>query len=119
MNKRLGRLFRPSMRAYFIFMLLFAVVTALVHQYVLAGVELAVTGLIFAAYMILKYHRRKELEKFLQQQLDPEQKTDGGQTPFPMVVTRLGDEGIVYVNDSFIKLTVVYSFNYLCSCNTE
>ena len=104
MNKRLGRLFRPSMRGYFIFMLAFAVVTALVRQYVLAGVELAVTAMIFAVYMILKARRRKELERFVAKQLDPEQKT-GGKSPFPMVVTRLGDEGVIYVNDSFIKLT--------------
>lgn len=103
MNKRLGRLFRPSMLAYFIFMLAFAVATAILQQYVLAGIELVVTAVIFTVYMLLKNRRRKDLEKFLQE-LDPEQKT-GGQTPFPMVVTRLGDEGIVYVNDSFIKLT--------------
>ena len=104
MKKRLSRLFRPSMRGYFIFMLIFAVITALVQQYVLAAVELVITGLIFAVYMILKRNRRRELEKFLNKQLDPEQKT-GGKIPFPMVVTRLGDEGIIYANDSFIKLT--------------
>ena len=104
MKKRLSRLFRPSMRGYFISMLIFAIVTALVQQYVLAAVELAVTGLIFAIYMILKRNRRRELERFLSKQLDPEQKT-GGKIPFPMVVTRLGDEGIIYANDSFIKLT--------------
>ncbi len=104
MKKRLGKLFRPSMRGYFIFMLLFAIVTAIAQKFVLAGVELAITGLLFTAYMLIKRRRRKELERFLQKQLDPEQKT-GGKSPFPMVVTRLGDEGIIYVNDSFIKLT--------------
>ena len=104
MKKRLGKLFRPSMRGYFIFMLLFAIVTAIAQKFVLAGLELVVTGLIFTAYMLIKRRRRKDLERFLQKQLDPEQKT-GGKSPFPMVVTRLGDEGIIYVNDSFIKLT--------------
>ena len=104
MKKRLGKLFRPSMRGYFIFMLLFAILTAIAQKFVLAGVELVITGLIFTAYMLIKHRRRKDLERFLQKQLDPEQKT-GGKSPFPMVVTRLGDEGIIYVNDSFIKLT--------------
>ena len=104
MKKRLGRLFRPSMRGYFIFMLLFAVATAIAQQYILAAVELVITGLIFTVYMVLKRNRRRELERFLSKQLDPEQKT-GGKIPFPMVVTRLGDEGIIYVNDDFIKLT--------------
>ena len=104
MKNRLGKLFRPSMRGYFIFMLLFAILTAIAQKFVLAGLELVVTGLIFTAYMLIKHRRRKDLERFLQKQLDPEQKT-GGKSPFPMVVTRLGDEGIIYVNDSFIKLT--------------
>ena len=35
MKKRLGKLFRPSMRGYFIFMLLFAIVTAIAQKFVL------------------------------------------------------------------------------------
>ena len=104
MKKRLGRLLRPSMTAYFVFMLIFTVITALTQYYWIAIIELAVTGLVFTVYLIIKYHRRKELEKFLQQKLDPEGKT-GGKSPFPVVVSRLGDEGIVYTNDRFIRLT--------------
>ena len=104
MNKRLGRLFRPSMRMYFILLLVFALVTALLQQYWLAGVELAMTGLIFMIYMLIKRRRRRELEKFLQEHLDPAYNV-ATKNPFPMVVTRLGDEGVVYVNDNFIKLT--------------
>ena len=68
MKKRLGKLFRPSMRGYFIFMLLFAILTAIAQNFVLAGVELVITGLIFTVYMLIKRHRRKDLERFLQKQ---------------------------------------------------
>ena len=104
MNKRLTRLLRPGMTAYFVFLLVFSVITALLQHYWLAVIELAVTGLVFTVYLLLKQRRRKELEKFLKSKLDPEGNI-GGKSPFPVVVTRLGDEGIVYVNDSFIRLT--------------
>ncbi len=105
MNKRLGRLLRPSMGIYYAFMLAFAVAAGLMQQYLLALAELAVTAALFAVYLILKNQRRKEIQKFVDTRLANTQTGADAKSPFPMVVTRLGDDGIVYVNDAFITLT--------------
>jgi len=105
MNKRLGRLFRPSVGVYFGFLLAFAVAAALMQQYVLALAEAVVTAVLFAVYLILKNQRRKEIQHFVERKLAQTTSKADAKTPFPLVVTRLGDEGIVYANDEFITLT--------------
>ena len=105
MNKKLSRLFRPVMGFYFIFMLGFAVAAALMQDYVLAGLELVITAALFTLYLILKNQRRIQLQKYLDTALQETEGITGAKTPFPIVVTRMGDEGIVYVNDAFLTLT--------------
>ena len=105
MSKRLGKLLRPSMGVYFAFMLAFAAAAALMQQYLLALAELAVTAAAVAVYLILKNQRRKEIQRFLERRLSKTDTHADAHSPFPMVVTRLGDDGIVYVNDAFISLT--------------
>ena len=60
MNKKLGRLLRPNMGWYIIVFLVFAVLSALFHNYLLAGVELAVTAAVFVLYMTTRKNRKKE-----------------------------------------------------------
>ena len=105
MSKRLGRLLRPSMGVYIAFMLAFAAAAALMQQYLLALAELAVTAAVFAVYLILKNQRRKEIQRFIERRLSKTDAHADAHSPFPMLVTRLGDDGIVYVNDAFISLT--------------
>ncbi len=105
MNKRLGRLLQPNMGIYFVFMLAFCAAAALFENYLLAGVELAATALLFTLYLVIKADRRKKLQAYLQQVLSDVETADGARIPFPMVVTRLADRGIVYANDQFIQLT--------------
>ena len=105
MNKKLGRLLQPSNGVFFVFLLLFAVVTAIAQRYVLAAVELVVSGVLLALYLLDRKRRRKLLETYLHRELE-EGYTDGtARPPFPMAVVRLADNIIVYANDGFARLT--------------
>ncbi len=105
MNKRIGRLLRPNMGFYFVLLLGFAVATALLQAYVLAGIELVVWALVMTLYLLHRVKRRKQLKAFLESTMDAQGGLPGQRPPFPMVAVHLADGGVVYVNDSFIHLT--------------
>ena len=96
MNKKLGRLLQPDMGGYLIVMLVFAVATALFQNYLLAAFELLVTAAVLVMYHLHRTNRRKKLQKFLQHHLDELSGTRGTRSPFPMLVVRPADGGIVY-----------------------
>ena len=105
MNKKLAKLLQPAMGGYLIVMLGFVIAAALFQNYLLAGIELVVTALVLLIYRMNRNNRRKKLQSFVQNQLDTMIGAKGTRSPFPMLVVRLADGGIVYANDAFIKLT--------------
>ena len=108
MNKRLGRLLQPSMVPHFICMFCFCGAAALLESYLLAGIELVITTVLFIVSLIMKADRRKKLQTYLEQTLNEVEMADGVKTPFPMVVFRLADNGIVYTNEQFASLTELH-----------
>ena len=101
MNKRLGRLLRPSMAFYFVLLAGFVVAAALLGQYLLALAEAAASMGILAIFITQKKRRRREIQKYIKtatRELDHVNTAEG---PFPLLVIRLGDGGVVYANDSF------------------
>ena len=105
MNKKLGRLLRPNMGWYISVMLLFAVAAAVFGDYLLAALELLVTVGVFALYMNFRNRRKKRLQEFIQKHMDETGGVQGAKTPFPVLVLRLEDNGIVYANDDFRRIT--------------
>ena len=105
MNRKLGRLIQPGMGMYFTVMLVFAAAALLTDLPLLAAAEIAVTALLFGFYQFSKVHRRRELEAFIQSATNTIGTTDGGKTPFPMVVTRMGDGAVIWANEPFAKLS--------------
>ena len=105
MRRRLGRLLQPNPGAVFVFLLLFAVASAILGQYVLALVELAVTALVCTLYLLSRKRRRKLLEEYLDRQLEEGDADGSARPPFPMILVRMADNVIVYANDGFIRLT--------------
>ena len=104
MNKKLGRLLRPNMGWYIAVFLVFAVAAAAFRNYLLAGVELAITAAVFVLYITNRKSRKKRLQEFIQRHLDETSGMNGTKAPFPMLVIRLEDNGIVYANDVFVQL---------------
>ena len=105
LNKKLERLIKPSAWLYFVILLAFGVATALLEQYVLAGIELGITLLLLVVYLVFRSTRRRELQAFIQKVSDQMTTVGGAEAPFPMVVLRLADGGIVHANDAFTRLT--------------
>ena len=105
MNKKLGRLLHPTMGGYLVILLLFTLAAAATQNYILAAAELVVSLAVVALYQASRISRRKKLQEFVQKHLDEMSGGEGTKTPFPMLVVRLADGGIVYANDEFIKLT--------------
>ena len=108
MNKKLGRLLQPTMGGYFIVMILFTVATAAFGNFILAALELLITALVLALYHMNRTNRRKKLHDFIQNHLDEMSGADGAKPPFPILVLRLADGGVVYTNDAFVKLTPLH-----------
>ena len=59
MKKKLRRVLQPNMGIYLALFLMFIIATAILRQYLLAGVQLFVWLLLLAAYL-LHYSRRKK-----------------------------------------------------------
>ena len=105
MNRKLGRLLEPGMEVFFIVMLAFAFAALVAGNGYLALAELVATGVLFAVYYFKKIKRRRELEAFIQSTTNTLGTTDGGRTPFPMALVRMGDGAMIWANDSFVELS--------------
>ena len=105
MNKKLGRLLHPGTGMYIFILLAFGIAAALFSQYILAGVQLGIAVLLLIVHLIYSGRRRKELQNYVQNITRQDTGIDGAELPFPTVLLRLTDGGIVYANRSFIRLT--------------
>ena len=101
MNKKLGRLFWPGLWAYFTVMIAFAVAAALTQNYILAAAEALVTVMLLIYYLVSRNRRRKEIQNYVKASFQ----TGGSDTPFPMVLFRIGDGSIIWTNERFEAIT--------------
>ena len=101
MKRRLGRLLRPGLGLYFVFLFASCFIPVLANQLLLAGLELLIAGLIFAAYLLDRKDRRKKLIQYAKGLIGQESGLRNGETPFPMMLVRLGDNGVIFANDAF------------------
>lgn len=105
MNRRLGMLLRPNTGVYLLLLLSFGIATGFWGNYVLAAIELAVTLLLLALYLLYRRKARYELQQFMQNCTDKVKAPGEVEAPFPTALIRLSDGYIVHGNDSFTRLT--------------
>ena len=105
MNRKLGRLLEPGMDLFFIVMLVFSVASLVMGVGELALMELVATLALYSYYQYSKLKRRRELEAFIQSATNTLGSTDGGKTPFPMALVRMGDGNLIWANDPFVELS--------------
>ena len=105
MNQKLKRLFRPGMGGYFIVMLAFCAAAFVLRQYGLAGVELGVTVLTMIIYTVHRQHRSRKIHRYIRNAENTLESLGKGESPFPSVLIRLGDGGIVWTNSQFDAIT--------------
>ena len=104
-NHKLGRLLRPGVGGYFTLMVCFCAATLLAGEYWLAAAESGVTLAAFGIYVIHRNYRDKKLRKYLCSNENTLESVGHGDCPFPAVVVRLADGGIVWTNRLFSNLT--------------
>ena len=105
MHKKLGRLMNPGMGLYFWVMMGFSLASLLLGQYLLAAVECVVVLLLFISYVIFRRYRHRQLLRYIQNEPGTIESVSHGENPFPTVMIRLGDGGIVWANDQFVSIT--------------
>jgi len=104
-NHKLGRLLRPGVGAYFTVMASFCAATLLAGEYWLAAAEAGVVLIAFSIYVIQRNRRDRKLKHYLKSVPSTLESVGQGENPFPTVVVRLADGGIVWTNRRFSNLT--------------
>ena len=107
MNRKLNQLFQPSFRLYFLFLILFAILSA-AFSLPLAGLELAIVVGLGVYARESGRRRRKELNKYLDNYtgtVDTATKDTMVNSPLPMVLFRPESDDIIWTNDRFLQLT--------------
>ena len=105
MNRKLDRLLKPSMGAYFFVMAAFCAGALIEGYYWLAAVETSVTLLVFMLYVMNRNRRSRQLQRYIQSISNTMEATSQGDSPLPAVLIRLGDGGIIWANHRFSELT--------------
>ena len=104
-NHRLGRLLRPGVGVYVTIMAIFCAATLLAGEYLLAAIEAFVLLAVFLVYVLHRNRRDRNLKKYLRSVPNTLESVGQGENPFPTVVVRLADGGIVWTNRRFSDLT--------------
>ena len=105
MNKKLGRLFWPGLWVYLAVMVSFCVAALVRGHYLLAGIETFLTILVATYYLVCRVRRRREIQNYVRNAFGSASVPSGADTPFPMVLVRLGDKSILWANDAFSSIT--------------
>ncbi len=108
MNKKLGKLLRPSQGWYFAVTALFVVFALVQKQYILAGVEAAILAVVYGVYRIQRTSRRTALAAYVRAHTAPVEEAQDTESPFPTMVIRLADSSVVYANDAFCRISGYY-----------
>ncbi len=101
MDKKLGRLLRPRMGMYFLVLVLFTLGAVLSQAYILAAVEAVVTLALVIVYLIRQRKRHRELQTYLNSAMDAVSSARETESPFPVLMLRLEDRVVIYVNSAF------------------
>ena len=105
MKKKLRRVLQPNIAIYLALFLCFIIATAVLQQYVLAGVQLGLWVLFLALYLLNHTQRKKLLKEYIEKAIDRQAGVSGQKPPFPIAVVRMADSDIIYANAGFIKIT--------------
>jgi len=105
LNKKLGWLLWPNLWVFFLVTAGFAVAAVMTENYIMAAVEGGVTALLGIYYVVCRIYRRRELQQYVKTAFGSADIDNGADTPFPMVLVRLGDGSVLWTNDAFASIT--------------
>ena len=105
MDQKLRKLLRPSRGIYIFVLVGFCAAALVMEQYILAGVEAAVTLLVIGGHTLSKNYRNRKIQQFLQSCPQTLEGISKGDSPFPAVLISLGDGRILWTNQRFAAIT--------------
>lgn len=105
MDQKLRKLLRPSRGIYIFVLVGFCVAALVTEQYILAGVEAAVTLLMLGGHTLSRNFRNRKIQQFLQSCPQTLEGISKGDSPFPAVLISLGDGRILWTNHRFAAIT--------------
>ena len=106
--QKLARMLAPRIGLYFVVMLAFAGVTALLGHREAAIAELVIIGMLLVAWAVSAFRRTREADKFLKDMMDSMDQATRDSTlncPLPLVMFRPDTDEVVWSNDRFLRLT--------------
>ncbi len=106
MEKMSRKTFQPGYSYCFVIMACFCLVAALMTNYYLAGIGMALTVAMTIIYSVGRKRRNREIQAFVQEAFQTADITaQGTENPLPMAMVRLGDGGIVWASERFVSVT--------------
>ena len=105
MKTKMSRLLRPGLGVYIGAMAMFSIFAFARGDIMLGSAEGAVTLLLIAVYTMDRTRRQRELQRYIRTATDELEGVAHGDSPFPMVLVRLGDGGIVWANRQFCEIS--------------
>lgn len=106
-KNKLTHLLEPSLRLYFVSLLLFAAVSAL-FSVAVAVIEAAVVAVLYLYFRRSNAQRQKEIIKYIESvtcNMDTATKDTMVNAPLPMVIFRPENDEVIWSNDRFLQLT--------------
>ena len=106
-KNKLSHLLEPSLRLYFLCLLVFAGVTALFSRPA-ALAELAVVLVLYLYFRRSNAHRQKEIIQYIESvtcNMDTATKDTMVNAPLPMVIFRPENDEVIWSNDRFLQIT--------------
>ena len=106
MNRKLPRIFQPSMRLYFIFLIAFAIATFFAGKYnwILSGIEALVLVFLVIHLRVTSKKQTAKLLDYLESMSDGLD-TTVRDTPLPVVIYNTETGEIVWSNEKFIEIS--------------
>ncbi len=107
MSKKSAVLALPKFQLFFLCLVVFAGVTALLRHYAVAAAELAVAVVLYAVFCRENARRQKDVAKYLEKlEGDVSQATRSGivDCPLPVVVFRPDTDEVIWSNKRFLKI---------------
>lgn len=117
MEKKIIRMFEPSVALCFIVMLLFGAVTFLLDMLVLSCVEVAVTLVLFLIYVITTQRKKRELRDYILSTTTSRDTAFSTGVPFPMAVIQVDSNEIMWANAAFRQITHMTDSLFVCKAD--
>ena len=108
MYHKLKRMMAPRIGLYFVVMLVFSIITALLGHREAGAAELVVTAVLALAFLAASLRRRREADRYLREIIDSMDQATRDSTlncPLPLVMFRPDTDEVVWSNDRFLRLT--------------